>query len=89
MSTAAPESHVLPILNALHGQNDVNLSGKTTQRNERIPREFPNAATREAERSRVRKLRGVVYLHKTLIPLGSEEAKEEETEKRDGGKREE
>lgn len=60
-----------------------------TLRDERIPGEFPTAASREADGSRVRKLRGVIYLHKTLIPLGSEQAEEEETEERemkDGGR---
>lgn len=60
-----------------------------TLRNERIPGEFPTAAVRKADGSRVRKLRGVIYLHKTLIPSGSEQAEEEETEERemkDGGR---
>ena len=55
---------------------------RDTLRNEKIPGEFPTAAVKEADGRRVRKLRGVIYLHKTLIPSGSEQAEEEETVER-------
>lgn len=46
-------------------------------RNNKIPGEFRLQLEKEADGRRAGKLRGVIYLHKTLIQAGSELAEEE------------
>lgn len=61
---------------------------KNTLSQGKIPIKIPTATAKEADGNTVMKLRGIIHLHKTFIPKGSEQEGEEETEEGNRGWRE-
>lgn len=61
---------------------------KNTLSQGKNPIKIPTATAKEADGNTVMKLRGIIHLHKTFIPKGSEQEGEEATEEGNRGWRE-